>query len=349
MTSIADFSINPDLVARLTYQVNKYTDASARAAKSTEQTVKAIKSQSSEMAVLTGRITPAVTASSRQSVRTSYDPVVFPEPGQSASDFRFEADPSVVKGAKYSPPESESWFKDSEVLKGANTAFDDYRKKADDVAGLSKEVFSKTFDSMATGIATFAQTGKFSFSDFTHSVLADLAKIATEKAAVGLLGTLFDIGASVFSAPASQSFTVGGETTTFDPQLQLPPNFHFAKGAAFTNNIVTSPTTFGMAGGRTGLMGEAGPEAIIPLTRTSNGSLGVRAIGGFGGGAGGGSIQVNAPVSINTQDRSGDGMQLDQQLLQQNLQKQMTAAAERAVADSWRAGGISYRNANGRA
>jgi hypothetical protein len=44
----------------------------------------------------------------------------------------------------------------------------------------------------------------------------------------------------------------------------------FAKGGAFTNGIVSDPTTFNM-----GLMGEAGPEAIMPLTRMADGSLGV--------------------------------------------------------------------------
>jgi phage-related minor tail protein len=37
-----------------------------------------------------------------------------------------------------------------------------------------------------------------------------------------------------------------------------------------------------MAGGRTGLMGEAGPEAIMPLKRGKNGKLGVQADGGSG-------------------------------------------------------------------
>ncbi len=46
--------------------------------------------------------------------------------------------------------------------------------------------------------------------------------------------------------------------------------------------IVGSPTTFPMAGGRTGLMGEAGPEAIMPLKRGKNGKLGVQAEGGSG-------------------------------------------------------------------
>ena len=62
----------------------------------------------------------------------------------------------------------------------------------------------------------------------------------------------------------------------------------FAKGGAFTQGrvmpfakggVVASPTAFPMRGG-TGLMGEAGPEAIMPLTRGADGRLGVQAAGG---------------------------------------------------------------------
>ncbi|MBO5124221.1 MAG: tape measure protein, partial [Spirochaetaceae bacterium] len=51
----------------------------------------------------------------------------------------------------------------------------------------------------------------------------------------------------------------------------------FAKGGAFTNSIVTEPTHFRFAKGGgfgLGLMGEAGPEAIMPLKRAADGSLG---------------------------------------------------------------------------
>lgn len=60
----------------------------------------------------------------------------------------------------------------------------------------------------------------------------------------------------------------------------------FAKGGAFTNSIVTEPTNFRFAKGGgfgLGLMGEAEPEAIMPLKRAADGSLGVSAEG-FGGG-----------------------------------------------------------------
>jgi tape measure domain-containing protein len=48
----------------------------------------------------------------------------------------------------------------------------------------------------------------------------------------------------------------------------------FAKGAAFSGGVVKEPTLFNM-----GLMGEAGAEGILPLTRTSSGSLGVQSVG----------------------------------------------------------------------
>jgi len=64
----------------------------------------------------------------------------------------------------------------------------------------------------------------------------------------------------------------------------------FADGAAFSKGKVTpfadggvvgSPTVFPMANGM-GLMGEAGPEAIMPLKRGKNGKLGVQAEGNQG-------------------------------------------------------------------
>ncbi len=61
----------------------------------------------------------------------------------------------------------------------------------------------------------------------------------------------------------------------------------FAKGG-----VISSATTFPMRGG-TGLMGEAGPEAIMPLARGADGKLGVR---GAGGGA------VNVTMNISTPD-----------------------------------------------
>ncbi|NIF28332.1 phage tail tape measure protein [Pantoea sp. Tr-811] len=251
--------------------------------------------------------------------------------------------------------------------KGASSAFQNYLDQARDVAGQTKSLFTSAYSNMESSIVNFAITGKASFSDFTKSVLADMARIAAQQAASGLLGSLVSFGMSAASAyfgggtgngmaagsAGAVSSNLGasqaGYSSAYFPQalggawsngVQM-----FADGGAFTNSIVSTPTAFGMAGGKLGVMGEAGDEAVMPLTRTSGGQLGVRAVGGVGGGT---SISLSAPVSIVTEDRSNEGMELDQAALQRNMESQMKSAAEKAVADSWRPGGLSYRNTQGR-
>ena len=83
----------------------------------------------------------------------------------------------------------------------------------------------------------------------------------------------------------------------------------FAKGAAFQGgNVVSTPTYFPMSGGKTGLMGEAGAEAVMPLSRAPDGSLGVRMDGG-----GGKSVVVNTPISISIESTGGDDKSTAQQ------------------------------------
>ncbi len=80
----------------------------------------------------------------------------------------------------------------------------------------------------------------------------------------------------------------------------------FADGGAFTQGrvmpfaqggVVSGPVMFPMRGGR-GLMGEAGPEAIMPLTRGADGKLGVQA-------AGGGGRPVSIVMNVSTPDVQG--------------------------------------------
>lgn len=198
--------------------------------------------------------------------------------------------------------------------KGATSAWANYLDSAQNIAGQTKSLFGNTFSSMEDSIVNFAMTGKMSFSDFTKSILADMARIATRQAASGLLGSLVGLGISA----AGSYFGGGAATSAGSTAAGYSPDVlagwsgvtqanggawsggvqMFADGGAFTNSIVSKPTAFGMANGKTGVMGEAGEEAIMPLTRTSSGKLGVMAMGG--GGAG--STQINVEVHID-----GDG------------------------------------------
>jgi hypothetical protein len=97
---------------------------------------------------------------------------------------------------------------------------------------------------------------------------------------------------------------VGGAIATGMNDL-LSGLFPFEKGGSFAQGrvmpfarggVVSSPTMFPMRGGR-GLMGEAGPEAIMPLARGADGRLGVQTAGG--------GRPVNVTVNVTTPDVQG--------------------------------------------
>ncbi|MEO1694763.1 MAG: phage tail tape measure protein [Pseudomonadota bacterium] len=146
--------------------------------------------------------------------------------------------------------------------------------------------FGKT---LTTAFADIVVKGK-SVGDTLKSMALRLSELAL-KAALKPLENLFSNAASGLfgglfggSAPAFTPFAKGGVVSN---GLPIP----FARGG-----VVASPTTFPLAGGRAGLMGEAGPEAIMPLRRGADGRLGVAAAGG-GGGAG-----VNVTFNVTSPD-----------------------------------------------
>lgn len=194
---------------------------------------------------------------------------------------------------------------------GASSAWENYIESTRDVAGQTKSLFTNAFSSMEDAVAQFALTGKLSFSDFAKSILADMARIATRQASSSALSGLFGLAVS-----AAGSYFGGGTTSAGSTQAGYTGSAFsswsaaqakggawsggvqmFANGGAFSDSVVSSPTAFGMANGKTGVMGEAGPEAIVPLARDSQGRLGVR------GGAN--SSTVNVSVTVDASEGGG--------------------------------------------
>ena len=130
--------------------------------------------------------------------------------------------------------------------------------------------------------ADFVATGKANFADLTRSILQDLSRIFARAALFKGLSLIPGVG-SFLSLPG---FADGGVIA----KNKIVP---FAYGG-----IVNKPTLFPMANGA-GLMGEAGPEAIMPLRRGRGGKLGVEASSGVG----------NVVVNV---DASGSRVQSDQ-------------------------------------
>jgi tape measure domain-containing protein len=148
--------------------------------------------------------------------------------------------------------------------------------KLDDANAKTKTFFETLSDSASQAgnrfIDDFADklvegTGDISksFGDMVESMLKSIAKL--------LLSTLFQ---QFIKALANIKWGGAGDTSTVSSAHgnvfangQLVP---FARGG-----LITRPTIFPMARGAVGLAGEAGTEAIVPLTRHTNGDLGVKA------------------------------------------------------------------------
>lgn len=169
------------------------------------------------------------------------------------------------------------------------------------IAELGTSLTSISFDSVLSGLSTFGEAigkGKDA-SDSMREALASMAQQILDslptmflQAGLQLIAQgQWALGLGFVAAGGASSFISGfvsGRTSGNTEANALGgvygDEFYaaFAKGGTFTNGIVTSPTYFKFARGGgfgTGLMGEAGPEAIMPLTRGADGSLGVTASG----------------------------------------------------------------------
>jgi lambda family phage tail tape measure protein len=183
-------------------------------------------------------------------------------------------------------------------------------------------------------LVNLVTTGKANFQEFAASILKDTARMIIQQLvlrsvmqAIGFLGG----GGGGFG---------GGYFNPITGLGAAGPNFGFAKGGAFAQNgivpfamggIIDKPTLFKFANGgagQLGLMGEAGPEAIMPLRRGRDGKLGVVAAGG------GGDINVSVSVDAGSSQVQGDSSRGEQ------LGRAVAAAVQQELIRQKRPGGL---------
>jgi len=177
------------------------------------------------------------------------------------------------------------------------------KKKTETAADGMSEVWKTYRDSTqrVLGDQMFdAMMGKFSslegaFKQMIFRIVANAASARLTEALFGATGQGSSSGGLIGAMMTGFGFANGG---TFGAQA-------FANGGTFSNGLYTSPTPFKFASGggfNLGVMGEAGPEAVMPLARDSSGKLGVRSQGG--GGGGGTQIVINDHTTIHVDARS---------------------------------------------
>ncbi|HCF1031761.1 TPA: phage tail tape measure protein, partial [Pseudomonas aeruginosa] len=172
-------------------------------------------------------------------------------------------------------------------LAGAASGARTWFEQIDDTASQTRSAMMRGLDGLNDELHTFVTTGKASFRSLTTSVLSDLARIAQNKFITSLISSMSGSSNGVISAIGSY-FTANAKGGVYSsPSL-----------SAFSNGVYNSPQFFAFAKGA-GVFGEAGPEAIMPLTRAADGSLGVRAVGSGGAkSAGGNTFQINTNVTV---------------------------------------------------
>ena len=133
------------------------------------------------------------------------------------------------------------------------------------------DIAVSAMDGMADALATMAETGKADFKALAVSVLQDLNRMITRM----MLAKALEAGMGLFSAPGSAGTPgteMSGSTFSNYSGYAMGAMFNLGKVIPMANGFVTDgPTMAPMA-----LMGEAGPEAVMPLSRGTDGKLGIK-------------------------------------------------------------------------
>lgn len=203
---------------------------------------------------------------------------------------------------------------EADWMAGVSRGYANWFDEISNVSGTVSDGVKTTLDSAFSNVTSMLEGNKVSWKSWGISVLQIIEKVALQMAVVsamgggssgsGIFGSLIGSVGSFFGGGAGASASTGTAVSSYGSSFQFN-----AKGgvydspslSAFSNGIVRNPTMFAFAKGGAGIMGEAGPEAIMPLTRAPDGSLGVRAVG-----AGGGQSVSSAPQVYITIDSNGN-------------------------------------------
>ena len=191
---------------------------------------------------------------------------------------------------------------------GAGFAMQNYVDQAANVAQQSADAFSNAFRGMEDALVKFVTTGKLSFTDLANNIVADITRIIIKQQlsnALGVAGTGGNAGSGLMGllgqglglltgAPSAGNagwgdYSADGLAAAFGAVPNAFGGVYDSRSlSAYRNQIHDTPQFFAFAKGA-GVFGEAGPEAIMPLTRAPDGNLGVRAL----------SSAVGGPTNIN--------------------------------------------------
>ncbi len=186
-----------------------------------------------------------------------------------------------------------------------------FAESAFKVAEQAEQAFVNAFKGMEDALVKFVMTGKLNFKDLANSIITDLTRMLVRYAVVQPLFKSIFPGIPITNSAKGNVFA----------ENKIVP---YARGG-IVNSIVNKPTLFPMANGA-GLMGEAGPEAIMPLKRGRGGKLGVQSSGGVG------NIVVNVDASGSSIE--GDSAQGEQ------FGRALAAAIQSELIQQKRPGGL---------
>jgi hypothetical protein len=200
------------------------------------------------------------------------------------------------------------------ALKEQETLYEQQVNKLQGISDTVKSSMETAFMSMVDGTATV----KDAFRSMARDIIAELYRVLVVQQLVGSFDATARTGTGISGFLGKLFMNADGNAFSAGRQIQA-----YANGG-----VVGGPTYFPMAGGKTGLMGEAGPEAIMPLKRGKDGKLGVSVDGNSG------SVVVNNTINVTGgSDPAAIRMEVAK------LMPQITNATKSAVIDARRRGG----------